>query len=259
MTRFLLLRRLSLLLTAALLVVSVAQAGPPPIPLAAVPCTTEPNINRSGQDYASLDVPPNPSVCRVACENDPQCRAYTYVRPGVQGPGAKCWLKNGVPPAQPDGNCVSGVKQLGPPPPGPSPTPAPYQPAAPAGEDCIAFDSSAVSAAQIGGRWKVVQGNMSLLDFGNSEPQARQALQVIQHYGMNSQCFVGRPMRRCNTTWSTGRRRAARCPARTASPSTRRSFGCSASAAPGRSSRAVTGCSISARARRTRSWPTTPS
>ncbi len=191
MSRFLLLRRLSALLTATLLVASVAQAGPPPIPLAAVPCTTEPNVNRAGQDYASMDVPPNPSVCRIACENDPQCRAYTYVRPGVQGPSAKCWLKNGVPPAQPDANCVSGVKQLGPPP-GPTPTPAPFHPA-PAGEDCIAFDSNAVSVAQIGGRWKVVQGSMLLLDFGSSQPQARQALQVIQHYGMDSQCFVGRP------------------------------------------------------------------
>ncbi len=34
---------------------------------------------------------------------------------------------------------------------------------------------------------------MWLKDFGNKESEARQALKIIKHYKMNSQCFVGRP------------------------------------------------------------------
>jgi hypothetical protein len=34
---------------------------------------------------------------------------------------------------------------------------------------------------------------MWLLDFGTSQSEARQALKIIKHYQMNSQCFVGRP------------------------------------------------------------------
>jgi hypothetical protein len=32
------------------------------------------------------------------------------VRPGVQGPHARCALKNAVPPARPADCCLSGVK-----------------------------------------------------------------------------------------------------------------------------------------------------
>jgi len=31
------------------------------------------------------------------------------------------------------------------------------------------------------------------MDFDNNEAEARKALEIIKHYGMNSQCFVGRP------------------------------------------------------------------
>jgi hypothetical protein len=34
---------------------------------------------------------------------------------------------------------------------------------------------------------------MWLLDFGSAKNEADRALQIIQHYHMNSQCFVGRP------------------------------------------------------------------
>ncbi len=44
-----------------------------------------------------------------------------------------------------------------------------------------------------GGRWKIAVGNMWLLDFGDKEVEARRALEIIRHYRMNSQCFVGRP------------------------------------------------------------------
>jgi hypothetical protein len=60
-------------------------------------------------------------------------------------------------------------------------------------EDCISFNPQNVEVRQINGRWKVVEGNMWMLDFGANEVQARKALAVIKHYRMNSQCFVGRP------------------------------------------------------------------
>ncbi len=82
---------------------------PPPPPMARRPF--ERGINRPGSDYRSFDLPgPNAELCREACYREPQCVAFTYVHPGVQGPNARCWLKGGVPPANPDGCCISGVK-----------------------------------------------------------------------------------------------------------------------------------------------------
>lgn len=63
-----------------------------------------------------------------------------------------------------------------------------------AAEDCIAFDPTKVEAKLVSGSWKVVQGNMWMLDFGaNGQANANKAADIIRHYRMNSQCFVGRP------------------------------------------------------------------
>jgi PAN domain len=71
----------------------------------------EPRTDRPGEDYRSFDLPaPRPELCRDACWNEPRCRAFTYVRPGVQGPSARCWLKHTVAPARPNDCCLSGVK-----------------------------------------------------------------------------------------------------------------------------------------------------
>jgi 1-phosphatidylinositol phosphodiesterase len=71
----------------------------------------EANTNRRGSDYRSFDLPqPRPDLCRDSCMREPQCVAFTYVNPGVQGPSARCWLKSQVPPPEPDGCCISGVK-----------------------------------------------------------------------------------------------------------------------------------------------------
>jgi hypothetical protein len=40
----------------------------------------------------------------------PPCRAWTFVKPGVQGPQARCWLKHQAPEARPHPCCISGVK-----------------------------------------------------------------------------------------------------------------------------------------------------
>lgn len=60
-------------------------------------------------------------------------------------------------------------------------------------EDCISFDHNKAEVKKVGGRWKIVAGNKWLLGFNNNESEARQALQIIKHYRMNKQCFVGRP------------------------------------------------------------------
>ena len=72
----------------------------------------ESNLNLPGRDYSNFDLPkPEPALCASACAKDPQCEAYTYVRPGYQGQQARCWLKDSVPNRRSDNCCVSGVKQ----------------------------------------------------------------------------------------------------------------------------------------------------
>src|SRR5258708_700148 len=50
-----------------------------------------------GGDIVSFQlITPDPAVCRRACEGRADCRAWTWVKPGVQAPGAMCWLKSQV-------------------------------------------------------------------------------------------------------------------------------------------------------------------
>jgi len=73
------------------------------------------NIDRPGRDYRDFDLSrPDPSLCRDACAGDPQCKAYTYVKPGFQRSSSRCWLKSSVPDAIRSDCCVSGVKGEGP-------------------------------------------------------------------------------------------------------------------------------------------------
>lgn len=51
-----------------------------------------------------------PIRCEEACKADRRCLAWTWVRPGIQGPSGMCWLKNGAPTAVSDRCCISGVK-----------------------------------------------------------------------------------------------------------------------------------------------------
>ena len=72
----------------------------------------EPDTDRPGMDYTSFDLPyADPKLCMEACNRDPRCRAWTYVKPNtIQGPRPRCWLKHSVPPPKPHYCCVSGVK-----------------------------------------------------------------------------------------------------------------------------------------------------
>ena len=81
--------------------------------------TKELDTDRLGMDYESFEikdpdffsVPPDtrPDLyCKSKCVRDPKCQAWTYVKEGVQGPYARCWLKSGVPSPLKNTCCVSG-------------------------------------------------------------------------------------------------------------------------------------------------------
>jgi hypothetical protein len=68
-------------------------------------------VDRMGMDYKNFNINNNPQICKNHCLAESQCKAWTFVRPGHQGPSARCWLKTGVPAAKNAACCVSGVKQ----------------------------------------------------------------------------------------------------------------------------------------------------
>ncbi len=72
----------------------------------------EVNTDRFGSDYRNFNLPyPDYRLCRDACMKNKKCKAWTYVKPyTLQGPQARCWLKNSVPKAVHNPACVSGVK-----------------------------------------------------------------------------------------------------------------------------------------------------
>jgi hypothetical protein len=71
----------------------------------------EMGMNRPGSDYGHILLDrPSPELCQSACQIDNRCRAWTYVKPGIQGPTAYCWLKNPAPAPIPDPVAISGLK-----------------------------------------------------------------------------------------------------------------------------------------------------
>ncbi len=75
----------------------------------------ENNVDRPGSDYASFNLGGGvagdyATTCRDICAGDPECKALSIVKPGVQGPNGRCSLKNAVPNPVPNNNCISGVK-----------------------------------------------------------------------------------------------------------------------------------------------------
>ena len=66
-------------------------------------------IDRPGRDYRNFPVG-SANECHKACMAEAQCKAWTYVKPGIQGPSARCWLKHSVPGPVRNTCCTSGVK-----------------------------------------------------------------------------------------------------------------------------------------------------
>lgn len=84
--------------------------GPAAAPAALPPGATD-GIDRPGSDYKDFDLASADAfLCLEACVAEAECRAWTYVRPGVQGDKPRCWLKNEVPAQNPDPCCISGVR-----------------------------------------------------------------------------------------------------------------------------------------------------
>ena len=92
-------------------------AGPPYqicIPFASFPASLFPpletNVDRPGNDLWSFIMwVHDPQVCRSECSGNSQCRAFTYVKPGFQGPFARCYIKRATGTARPNTCCISGV------------------------------------------------------------------------------------------------------------------------------------------------------
>lgn len=63
-----------------------------------------------GEDYGNLRTLEGVKACQEACAKDPDCKAYTYMKPGVRERSGHCWLKNNVSRAVKNSCCISGVK-----------------------------------------------------------------------------------------------------------------------------------------------------
>ncbi len=70
----------------------------------------------------------------------------------------------------------------------------PLKPLKPSGnQDCVGFNPATVSLRQVNGRWKIVDHNHWLFDFGSNQAAANRALTVIRHYRLDRSCAIGRP------------------------------------------------------------------
>jgi PAN domain len=86
------------------------------LPIAAFGQTVsiEAGTDRMGGDYKSFALAGDqPALCQQACADDAACKAFTYVKPGVQGRRAMCFLKSSVPPPTPNECCTSGARAAG--------------------------------------------------------------------------------------------------------------------------------------------------
>lgn len=71
-------------------------------------------------------------------------------------------------------------------------------------EDCVSFNNRNVELKRIRGRWKIVEGDHWIADFGDKSGEAKEAFGIVRRYGFNRQCFVGRPGPSM-TYWKRGR------------------------------------------------------
>lgn len=68
-------------------------------------------VDLPGKDYASFDAP-SAFTCRNSCGGEARCQAYTWVKPGIQGPSGRCWLKHARSAIVKDGCCDSGPREF---------------------------------------------------------------------------------------------------------------------------------------------------
>jgi len=71
--------------------------------------TLDVDVDRPGSDYSTFALgSPDATLCRDACCKDLRCAAWTYVKPGIQGPNPICYLKTPIPNSNPNACCSSG-------------------------------------------------------------------------------------------------------------------------------------------------------
>jgi hypothetical protein len=61
------------------------------------------------------------------------------------------------------------------------------------GEDCIPFSAEHIELVYTHDAWRIVDGRMWLMAFGDASEDATQALKIMRQHRFDQQCFVGRP------------------------------------------------------------------
>lgn len=90
-------------------------AAPPPAAAATPAGAMEPDTDRMGGDlYGFALTQADPTACQTVCNAHAQCQAWTFVKPGIKGPTAQCYLKSPAPTPTRNNCCVSGAKAAGP-------------------------------------------------------------------------------------------------------------------------------------------------
>jgi hypothetical protein len=70
------------------------------------------NTDLRGSSYRNFEMSADTwPLCQSACKADNQCLAWTSVHPGLQGPNARCWLKNKIPSPTANSCCTSGIER----------------------------------------------------------------------------------------------------------------------------------------------------
>jgi len=137
------------------------------LPVAAM----EVGVDRPGLDFNVFELRrPDPAACEAQCQAAPNCRAWTYVKPGVQGVRAQCRLKHAVPQPTTRDCCISGVMQA-------TAAPRPTPPHGSSGASNFLKDSTEIVE---------LQGLLAQLDYdpgpadGTDGPRTRRAVRAFQ-------------------------------------------------------------------------------
>jgi len=99
-------------MTGAMPAATLAPAvSPAPTATTVTMSEREHDKDRFGGDFFSFDIKTDHiELCEDQCKTETKCVAWTYVKPGVQGSQARCYLKSVVPAISENACCVSGTK-----------------------------------------------------------------------------------------------------------------------------------------------------
>ena len=78
-----------------------------PLPAHAVDAVD--GFDMPGGDYSNFPAG-SAFVCRNTCGGESRCQGWTWVKPGILGPTAHCWLKHALPSLVKNDCCISGSR-----------------------------------------------------------------------------------------------------------------------------------------------------